>query len=72
MIPGLRQARVDQVVASLEHQLRRDVAIEGRYVHRAFRDFIGYVDLRLQEWRPVPVLNPGPDGSLGTGDDRVQ
>jgi hypothetical protein len=69
MLPDLKQARVDQFVAGVERQVLGDVSAELRYVHRAFRDFIGFVDLRLSEWRPVTTEDPGPDGVLATADD---
>ncbi len=35
----------------------------------ASRNFIGYVDRRLDEWTPFTATDPGPDGRLGTPDD---
>ena len=69
MLPGVKQTRVDQFSAGIEHQSARDVALEVRYVHRAFRDFVGYVDPLLAEATAVSVLDPGPDGALHTADD---
>ena len=66
---NLKQSHVDQWTAGVEHQLYRDVAIEGRYIHRRFGNFIGYVDRRLDEWTPFNAIDPGPDGVAGNADD---
>jgi hypothetical protein len=67
--PHLRQSHVDQWVTGVERQLARDVAVETRYVHRRFGNFIGYVDKRLDDWTPYQVTDPGADGRAGTADD---
>ena len=67
--PGLKQSHVDQFSAGIEHQLARHLTVEARYVARRFRNFIGYVDRRLDEWTPFTATDPGPDGRLGTPDD---
>ena len=67
--PGLKQSYVDQFSTGIEHQVSRHLAIEARYVARRFRNFIGYVDRRIDEWTPFTATDPGPDGRIGTPDD---
>jgi hypothetical protein len=67
--PDLKQAHVDQWTTGIDHQLLRDLAVEARYIHRRFGNFIGYVDRRLDEWTSFTVQDPGPDGIAGNADD---
>ena len=67
--PDLKQSHVDQWTTGVDHQLLRDLAVEARYVHRRFGNFIGYVDRRLDEWTSLTVQDPGPDGTPGNADD---
>jgi hypothetical protein len=69
IVDDLKQSHVDQYSAGVEHQAWRDLALEARYVHRRFGNFIGYVDQRIQDWVPFQGPDPGPDGRLGTADD---
>jgi hypothetical protein len=67
--PGLKQSYVDQFSTGIEHQVGRHLAVEARYVGRRFRNFIGYVDRRVDEWTAFTATDPGPDGQPGTADD---
>jgi hypothetical protein len=49
--------------------LLRNLALEARYIHRRFGNFIGYIDRRLDEWTSFQASDPGPDGRPGTSDD---
>ncbi len=70
--PSLKNTRTDEVSAWLEHELMPGLALSGGYVYRAIDNF----RVLVNENRPVSAYNvpitirdPGPDGTLGNGDD---
>jgi hypothetical protein len=65
---AVTQPSVDQTLIGVERELMSDVSIDGRFIDRRFKDFIGSVD-RGSVWTPGARQDPGPDGVLGTVDD---
>ena len=70
--PDERQPMVDELSATLEHQLVRDFAIRVTGVYSREKDWVRTVNqLRPPEAYNIPVTrpDPGPDGRVGTSDD---
>ena len=64
----LKQPRLDQFIIGFEHELFSNFAIGANGIFRDNNDFIEDV-LVDPDFAPVPVADPGPDGTLGTADD---
>ena len=66
--PTLRQPHVTEVLVGIDREIASDAAVAVQYIGRRFRDSIGVVETQ-GAWAPVPRIDPGPDGVLGTADD---
>jgi hypothetical protein len=64
-----KQSHVDQWVTGVEQALGRHATIQAQYIGRRFGHFIGWIDLRLDDWLRYEVQDPGIDGIPGTSDD---
>jgi hypothetical protein len=67
--PSLKQSHVDQWVAGVERALGSHTTVQAQYIGRRFANYIGWIDLRLDEWTSYQVHDPGVDGVPGTSDD---
>jgi hypothetical protein len=68
--PNVRHSYVEEFVSGLERDLFSRLSLRVQYVRRSFRNLVGYVDIGPSHWIPVSVMDPGPDGTSGTADDR--
>ena len=66
---ALKQSHVDQWIAGVEQALGSNTTIEAQYIGRRFGHFIGWIDNRIDDWTPITVQDPGPDGRAGNADD---
>jgi hypothetical protein len=64
----IRQPRVDELSASIEHLFARGTTFRAEYTHRAFRDFIVTTDIG-SSYTSKSAVDPGDDGVSGTADD---
>jgi hypothetical protein len=70
--PDLKSTKTSEISAWVEHELIPGLAIQGGYVYREIDNFRVLVnENRPMDAYNVPttILDPGPDGRLGTGDD---
>ena len=66
--PDAKHSYVEEYVTGVERELWPRLSVRAQYVRRSFKDSLGFVDVG-PTWTPVGVIDPGPDGSLGTADD---
>jgi hypothetical protein len=70
--PDLRLAHVQEVTASVEHELIPNMSVRALYLYRRFGDQFASVNvLRPYSAFNIPLSrkDPGPDGVINTGDD---
>ncbi len=67
--PSLEQSYVDQWVAGIERALGANTTVQAQFIGRRFANYIGWIDLRLDDWTSYQVQDPGVDGVPGTSDD---
>ena len=70
--PKLRNARTDQYTAGIDHELFRDFAVSAMFVRNFAYDAWNVLNRAypLSAYLPVNAIDNGPDGIVGTGDDR--
>lgn len=71
--PDLENTRTDEIATFLEHELMANFGVRIGYVWRGIRNQYARVNVALPYEAfsvPVNVPDPGPDGRVGTGDDR--
>jgi hypothetical protein len=66
--PDVRPSFVSEILAGVEHALPGRIAVKVQYLRRRFDDTVAFIDTTTV-WRPVQVVEPGPDGVTGTADD---
>jgi hypothetical protein len=72
MDPELQNSCVHQVSTYLEREIAANFGVRTGYVWNGRRQPFGSVNVNrpLSAYNvPMPVVDPGPDGRLGTGDD---
>jgi hypothetical protein len=70
--PDLKLAHVQEISATMEHELTPGTAIRALYLYRRFGDQSATVNvLRPYSAFTIPITrqDPGPDGAIGTSDD---
>jgi len=69
--PDLRPAYTNEFVVGLSHEATEDWQVSGNFIYRKDKDLFNTVDVGVpvSSYTPVPVVDPGPDGMVGTGDD---
>lgn len=67
--PDVKHAYVEEYVFGVERAVGARLSLRAQYVRRNFKNSIGFVDVGPTTWTPVGVIDPGPDGSVGTADD---
>jgi outer membrane receptor protein involved in Fe transport len=70
--PNLRLAHVQEISASLEHELAPSLAVRGLFVQKRVGDSYSTINvLRPYSAFNIPITrrDPGPDGNLNTADD---
>jgi len=68
MDADLRYPFDEEILAGVERQLPFGISGKLHFIHRDFKDTIGYIDTG-STWQPFQALDPGPDGVAGTADD---
>ncbi len=70
--PDLRLSHVQEMSASLEHELAPNLAVRGLFVQKRVGDQYSTINV-LRPYSayniPIPRTDPGPDGVLFTADD---
>ncbi|MGD9905041.1 MAG: TonB-dependent receptor [Vicinamibacterales bacterium] len=70
--PDLKNTRTDEVSAWIEHEVVPGLAVSGGYVYRSINNFrvVANSNRPVDAFNvPIGIRDPGPDGTLGTGDD---
>jgi len=70
--PDLKSPYTNEVVAGFEKKLARDMGVGLNFIYRDTQRFWWSDNQAVdpqQDYTPVNVKDPGPDGTLGTGDD---
>ena len=70
--PDLTNSITDQFLAGIDHELLPNLAIGGTFVRTLRYDVRGSINLAepTSGYAPVSAIDPGPDGLVGTTDDR--
>lgn len=73
--PNLKNPSAEEVSASLNRDLGRNMALRANYVHARYLNTInlGGINIAIptSAYQPLAITDPGPDGIRGTGDDRA-
>ena len=71
--PNLRDSYTDEYTVGLEQEIAGDLRVYATFVRKAQKNTYGRYDrLRtISNYTPVQALDPGPDGIVGTFDDRI-
>lgn len=67
--PDVKQSYVEEYAVGIERALGSRMSVRAQFVRRDFENLVGFVDIGPTTWTPVGVIDPGPDGRLGTADD---
>src|SRR6185436_7405643 len=70
--PDLEQAHTDETSLTVEQELVSDMSFRGLLVYKQVAGTYGNVRVLrpYSAWNiPITRQDPGPDGTLGTGDD---
>jgi len=71
LTPGdLTHAYLDQYLIGVDREIFTDISLSMNYIHRSYEHIFAFDELN-RTWTEYPtgVLDPGPDGKLGTADD---
>ena len=66
--PDIKQPKLDQVIAGVDHELFNDFSVGANFIYRKNSDFIDDI-LINGEFEQLQEPDPGPDGEVGTADD---
>jgi hypothetical protein len=69
--PDFIHPNTDEFTVGIEKEFARDLFASATYSHRWGRNLQDSIDVGIpfSAYSPVNATDPGPDGSLGTGDD---
>lgn len=69
--PNLIRPHTDELVFGISHEFARDLQVSANGILRRDRNLIAATDIGVpfDTYTPVPYLDPGPDGIVGTPDD---
>jgi len=68
MASGVRQPYAEEYLAGVDREIAAGVSLRTQYIRRNFKQSVGFIDTGAT-WTPATVIEPGPDGLQGTGDD---
>jgi len=70
--PNLRNAYTDEYVAGVEHQLAADFGVNISFVRKVQHNLYGTINraYATTDYTRVQAIDNGPDGLVGTDDDR--
>ncbi len=69
--PDMKPAYTNEFVVGVSHEATRDWQVSANFIHRRDKNLWNTIDtgVPFDTYTPTPVLDPGPDGVPGTGDD---
>ncbi len=69
--PDLKPIHTDEFTASIVHELMPNVSVSGMFIGRNDKNFDWRInrDVTAADYTAVTGIDPGPDGTRGTGDD---
>jgi hypothetical protein len=58
-------------MAGVSHEFAQGVQVSANFIYRTDNDLVATIDqgVPFSSYTPVNVVDPGPDGTVGTGDD---
>ena len=67
----LKHSYEDEFTIGIEHEIGPDMAISATYSNRRGRNLTDSINAAIpfSAYTPETVIDPGPDGTVGTGDD---
>lgn len=70
--PDLKNAYTDQYTAGIERELFTDFGVSVNFVRNILHNTVDTIDRAYPTsvFAPVGAIDPGPDGVVGSGDDR--
>lgn len=72
--PDITAPYVDEFTVGISRELTKDLSIDVTYIYRENKNITDTLDtnnpLDSSNWLPYTVTDPGPDATLGTGDDK--
>ena len=71
--PDLTNQYTDEYTVGIEHELFRDFAVNANFVRKIGHNVWDRIDQAhpTLTYRPVQAVDRGPDGAVGSGDDRL-
>lgn len=66
--PNIKHPHMDEITVGIEREIFKNASIGLTFIHRNYSNMIGAVS--DAEFIPREVLDVGPDGVKGTGDDK--
>ena len=69
--PDFRRPYTNEFMGGVSHEVRDDTQVSANFIYRKDNDLAATVDIGVpfDAYSPVDVVDPGPDGVEGTGDD---
>ncbi len=67
----LRRPYTDEFMVGLSHEVTRTIQLSANLIYRKDIDLAATIDagVPFDRYTPVDIVDPGPDGATGTGDD---
>ena len=73
--PDLKRPRTDEITAGVDWELPRSIKLSVNGIFRWGRNLIALVEVGIPQnetgYNRTTGLDPGPDGTVGTGDDKT-
>jgi len=69
----IRRPYTNEFMIGLSHELTRDTQVSANFIYRRDFDLLATIDdaVPFDSYTPVDRVDPGPDNTVGTGDDGV-
>jgi hypothetical protein len=69
--PDIKRPYTDELVLGVSHEPSRDLQLSANAILRKDKNLTSTIDIGIpfDAYTPVDVVDPGPDGQVGTGDD---
>jgi len=69
--PDIRRPHTNEFIVGVSHEPMEDVSVGASVIYREDRDLLNLEQLGVpaSAYAPVDVVDPGPDGVVGGGDD---
>ena len=68
---NVRRPYTNEFMVGASHEFEQGVQVSANFIYRRDKDLMATVDqgVPFSSYSPVSVVDPGPDGMAGTGDD---